>query len=167
MPKCRYLLVLHVHGDLPAAGTVGPAEGSRAAGHPRPRPKVGWVPMASMDISVIPCMPGIILPPSLGAYKCVLCDYGVIMFFRKDPPQTQVRACAVWRLASAIARPNSSLWIITARAASRVRARPDPLPRGRPRRVLEARCPGATSVVSRPALARPRVRRVLDDVDIR
>ena len=40
--------------------------------------------MASMDISLIPCMPGIILPPSWGAYKCVLCDSGVIMFFRKE-----------------------------------------------------------------------------------
>ena len=37
--------------------------------------------MASMDISLIPCMPGIMLPPSWGAYKCVLCDYGVIIFF--------------------------------------------------------------------------------------
>ena len=34
-------------------------------------------------------MPGIILPPSWGAYKCVLCDSGVFMFFRKDPPQTE------------------------------------------------------------------------------
>ena len=42
-----------------------------------------------MDISLIPCMPGIILPPSWGAYKCVLCDCGVIMFFRKASPQTE------------------------------------------------------------------------------
>ena len=63
--------------------------GSRTAGHPRPGPKVGWVPMASMDMSLIPCMPGTILPPSWDAYKCVLCDSGVIMFFRKDPAQSQ------------------------------------------------------------------------------
>ena len=44
-----------------------------------------------MDISLIPCMPGIILPPSWGAYKCVLCDYGVIMLFRKASPQTEGR----------------------------------------------------------------------------
>ena len=68
VPKGRYLRILHVHGDLPAAGTAGPAGGVRTAGHPQPWPKVGWVLMASMDISLIPCMPGIILPPSWGAY---------------------------------------------------------------------------------------------------
>ena len=78
---------------------AGPADGgSRPAGHPRSGPKVGWVPMASMDISLIPCMPGIILPPSWGAYKCVLCDSGVIMFFRKDPPQTEGRRHADLRI---------------------------------------------------------------------
>ena len=51
--------------------------------------RLGWVPMASMDMSLIPCMPGTILPPSWDAYKCVLCDSGVIMFFRKDPAQSQ------------------------------------------------------------------------------
>ena len=45
--------------------------------------------MASMDMSLIPCMPGTILPLSWDAYKCVLCDSGVIMFFRKDPAQSQ------------------------------------------------------------------------------
>ena len=55
--------------------------------------------MASMDISLIPCMPrGIILPPSWGAYKCVLCNSGVIMFFRKDPPQTEGRRHADLRI---------------------------------------------------------------------
>ena len=71
---------------------AGPADGgSRPAGHPRSGPEVGWVLMASMDISLTPCMPGTILPPSWSAYKRVLCDSGVIMFFRKDPPQTEGR----------------------------------------------------------------------------
>ena len=76
---------------------AGPADGgSRPAGHPRSGPEVGWVLMASMDISLTPCMPGAILPPSWSAYKRVLCDSGVIMFFRKDPPQTEGRR-DVWK----------------------------------------------------------------------
>ena len=49
MLKCKYLRILHVHGDLPAAGTAGPAGGVPDGRSPTAAgPKVEWVPMASM-----------------------------------------------------------------------------------------------------------------------
>ena len=70
---------------------AGPADGgSRPAGHPRSGPEVGWVLMASMDISLTPCMPGIILPPSWSAYKRVLWEEkqkGIPMYMMFQAPR--------------------------------------------------------------------------------
>ena len=65
--------------------SLGPAAGPADGGPGRPvtrgqDQRLDGFRMASMDISLIPCMPGIILPPSWGAYKCVLCNSGHYVF---------------------------------------------------------------------------------------
>ena len=47
VPKCRYLRILHIHGDLPAAGTASPA-GGVPDGRPPTAMAKGW--MASHGI---------------------------------------------------------------------------------------------------------------------
>ena len=55
-------------------------------------------------------------PASLGMFQCrlqrILCDFEVIMFFRKDPPQTEGR-----RNAHLLIKTSPVTWFVTAAAA--------------------------------------------------